>query len=117
MRSESVTKGASDWGEWTNSDCFKGVDYRAKRGDYNSYANKWHWDVQFRNRYNNQLNYSYAVGEPGTLPEPDHRDHISAGDISDTKGFLLNSSKACRIRVGYVRFGNDDSGSYHECDQ
>lgn len=108
---------SNDWGEWSNDDCFKGIDYRAKRGDYNNYAKKWHWYVQFRNRYQQKLNYNYAIDEPGTRPTPDHRDHIDGGDLSESKIALLFSSDACHIRVGNVRFGEDDSGSYEKCDQ
>jgi hypothetical protein len=108
---------AGDWGEWVNDDCFEGIDYRAKRGDFNSYANKWNWYVQFRNRYNQRLNFNYAIGEPGTRPDPDHRTYISSNGTSDSKIALLISSSSCRVRVGYVRFGYDDSGSYEKCDQ
>lgn len=107
----------SDWGEWINDDCFKGIDYRVKKGDYNSYAGKWHWFVQFRNRYNNRISYNYSISEPGIKTEPDHRDHISSGSLSNSKIALIQDPNRCHVRVGYIRFGDDDSGSYVQCDQ
>lgn len=108
---------ASDWGEWINDDCFKGIDFRVKKGEYNSYAKKWYWYVQFRNRYNNQVNYSYSVSEPGTMTNPDHRDRMGSNNISDSKGFLMYSGDKIHVRVGYIRFGDNDSGEYARCDQ
>ena len=107
----------SDWGEWTTSDCLKEIDYRVKKGDFNSYANKWYWYLQFRNRYENQVHFSYSISEPGTQTEPDHRDQIDAGETSDTKGFLLTSGSRCHVRTGNLRFGDNDYGPYEPCDR
>jgi len=105
-----------DWGEWANDDCFKGIDYRVKKGSYNSYSNKWDWYVQFRNRYNNSISFSYSISEPGTMTDPDHRQHVSSGSIGETIGSIFNAGR-CHVRIGRLRFGDDDSGSYVPCDQ
>jgi hypothetical protein len=112
-----TTEKKSDWGEWINDDCFKGIDYRVKKGDYNSYSRQWYWYMQIRNRYHDEINISYTISEPGAINEPDHRTSVSAQDISETKVALLNSSVNCHVRVGYLRFGDSDSGSYYSCDQ
>lgn len=107
----------TEWGEWMNDDCFKGIDYRVRKGEYNSYAGKWNWYVQFRNRYQAPVHFNYIVSEPGTRPDPDHRTHMDGNCISDTKLFLLYNSSLVHVRVGYIRFGNSDSGNYASCDQ
>jgi hypothetical protein len=107
----------NEWGPWSPDDCFDGIDFRVKKGDYNSYANKWYWYVQFRNRYNKQVYFSYAVDEPGTRPKPDHRKSMDAENESDSAGFLLYSGGQIHVRIGYIRFGSDDSGSYVTCDR
>jgi hypothetical protein len=113
----TINNDSNDWGAWGNDDCFSGIDYRVKKGDYNNYAKQWYWYVQFRNRYNKQVHFSYAVAEPGTRPEPDHRTSVDANDVSDSTGFLLYSGGQIRVRVGYIRFGSYDSGAYSTCDK
>jgi len=105
----------SEWGEWMNDDCFKGIDYRVQKGEYNSYAGKWNWYVQFRNRYQATVHYNYIVSEPGTRPDPDHRDEMAENSMSDTKLILLYNSARVHVRVGYIRFGNSYSGNYATC--
>lgn len=113
----TVNNESNEWGAWVNDDCFSGIDFRVKKGDYNNYAKQWYWYVQFRNRYNKQVHFSYAVAEPGTRPEPDHRISADANDVSDSTGFLLYSGGQIRVRVGYIRFGSYDSGTYSTCDK
>lgn len=107
----------SDWSEWVSGNCVQGIDYRVKKGDFNNYAKKWYWYVQFRNRYNNTVNFSYSVSEPGTMTNPDHRSRMTGGNLSDATGFLMYSGDKVHVRVGYVRFGDSDSGQYVNCDQ
>ena len=107
----------SEWGPWGPDDCFDGIDYRVKKGDFNSYSQKWYWYLQFRNRYDRKVYFSYSVGEQGTKSEPDHRNYMEAGSESDVPGFLLYSGSKIHVRVGYIRFGNDNSGAYATCDK
>lgn len=107
----------SDWGQWRNVSCYKGIDFRTKRGDYNSYARKWNWYVQFRNRYYEKINFNYIISEPDETENPDHRTHIEAEDTGDSKLALLSSSGGCHVTVGMVRFGENDTGTYSRCDQ
>lgn len=113
-----VTKAANDWGEWIQDDCFNGIDYRVRKGDYNSYSHQWYWYAQIRNRYNKKVNISYIISEPGEIKTPNARTIIEAGGIDGAgEVALLNSSERCHVRVGYLRFGDDDSGSYYNCDK
>tara|TARA_R110002033_G_scaffold162910_1_gene199770 strand:+ start:1899 stop:2336 length:438 start_codon:yes stop_codon:yes gene_type:complete len=117
MEDNSSLIETGEWGSWGADDCFNGIDYRVKKGDYNSYAKQWYWYVQFRNRYNKPVNFSYAVDEPGTRPEPDHRSRMDASSESDSTGFLLYSGTRIHVRIGYIRFGSYDSGAYATCDK
>lgn len=107
----------SDWGEWINVSCYKGIDFRTKKGDYNSYARKWLYSIQFRNRYYKRVSFNYSVNEPGEDNTPDHRKHIDASEASDVTGTLLYSANGCRILINKVRFGDDYEGDFVSCDQ
>jgi hypothetical protein len=107
-----------DWGEWVSDDCFKGIDYRTRRGDFNDNLNKWMWYAQIRNRYDEKINISFIITDPGEIKSPDHRTTINGQSI---EGFGINafitSGERCHVRVGYIRFGDNDSGPYYRCDK
>jgi hypothetical protein len=44
-----------EWSNWRSSNCYQGLDFSVKKGDYNEYAHKYMWYIRFRNRYNETI--------------------------------------------------------------
>jgi hypothetical protein len=52
---------AGDWGRWKTVNKYDGLDFRVRCGDYNDYAQKYHWSYEFRNRYRKEVSVYYTV--------------------------------------------------------
>lgn len=111
----------SNWGAWKTSDCYKGLDYRTKKGDYNEIAKKYKWFVEFRNRYHEPLSLSTNLfateSEYITGKTVSRLTYIKNGE-SKTSWFLIKPTATNGIWIKYnkVRVGSNDSGDYYGCD-
>lgn len=56
------------WSPWQKVSCFKGLQYRTKRGNREADGTYW-WSVQFRNLYNITTGFNYNITEPGRESE------------------------------------------------
>lgn len=113
----------SNWSPWRQTDCLKGLDFRVKRGEYNEFAKKYHWDVEFRNRYNDNIHFNCIAVEPSRKSEirsserTSDRLHADANGGTNTAWFLINSSSEIYVHVNRIRISDKDSGEdYYDCD-
>jgi len=110
---------AQNWGNWTQSTCYKGIYHRASKSEYGR------WVIQFKNTYleNNDAHFSWEV----------------YSDRSCTKYISLNNRSTCAkqgtIEIGLgeyaylsqiwvvvkdLRFAEteyEDNGEYYKCDK
>jgi len=108
----------SDWSEWQNSSCYKGLDFRTRRFDTRQADGTYEWQVQFRDRYYQKISFDHTLSEPNVKKETTDRMTVSTMSESSTNYFYLYSTKTCTVWINNVRFGNDDWGSsYYKCDQ
>jgi len=116
----------NDWSSWTTSRCFKGIDFRTRRGDFNNVSNKYEWDVQFRNRYNEDVHFSFTL-TPSYIGNTENEDLTDRIDIKantthfnkqyyNYSWFLLNESQSPRVFIGKMKFGEDKDFHYANCD-
>lgn len=75
------------WGPWYQAACFRGIDFSVRRGDYNESAGKYMWYVKMRNRYNQDVSFSYnLVPSYASTGKGTDRITIRAGDESGASG-------------------------------
>jgi len=114
----------SSWGYWQQTDCLEGLDFRVKRGEYNKYAKKYKWYIEFRNRYSNNIHFSCIAVEPSRRSEirnsgkTSDRTHAKANGGTTTVWFLVNSSSEIYVYVNRIRINDKDWGvDYYDCDK
>lgn len=99
-KTDIVQTGWSDW-EVVNPK-YDGIDGRVKRGDFNSYANKYHWEFQFRNRYYKDVKFRYGIGKRSEPCYLNYSKHISASKSSDIGAVLINETNYVSVCVDNV---------------
>lgn len=105
----SFKNSPNDWGSWSVvSSTYKGIEARVKLGDYNDYAKKYHWEIQFRNRYVKRVQFNYDCTErsESNSCSPNKRKELGAGETSDVTAFLINDSYKIHVCVGDVNIGD-----------
>jgi hypothetical protein len=103
----SFQTSSENWGNWSYIEsAYPGIEVRVARGDFNEYANKYHWDIQFRNRYSKsvQFNYGYTATNERGQCNPDHRKHIEPGETSDITAGLINDVYMVHFCMGNLKF-------------
>ncbi|REA63797.1 hypothetical protein DSL64_05070 [Dyadobacter luteus] len=105
--SNTPVKSQDGWGEWfvVNSR-YEGIVCRVKRGDFNNYARKWHWEFQFENRYSQDVSFGYGYRSQAQKYNcvTDRGKTLQAGDASDVTAALIDESGSVRVCVDNVRF-------------
>ncbi len=112
-----------DWGEWTQTDCFKKLDFRVRRFKKLS-SGSYEWQVQFRNGYSQKATFNYQI-----VPYADRERVKKEGaelnridvdsNTTESKNHYTYLKEADRVYV-YVhllRFGKDGVGPYAPCDR
>ncbi len=99
-----------EWGKWSSPNVkYEGLEVRVRRGDYNPFAKKWQWDLQFRNRYTKKVTYNYGCVESYNRNncKLESRNSIEANETdSYTYSFLLNEANTVFICLDKVEFGD-----------
>jgi len=106
------------WGLWKTTGCYRGLDFRVRRTQEDSFnGEKYEWEVQFRNRYADVINFNFKITYPGDDSEPGGRMSLDANNTSNGEDWgLVEASERCQISVAKVRFGEDDGAKpYVEC--
>lgn len=91
-----------------------GLDYRMM-ADQNIYTSTRTHYVQFRNRYYENIHFSYNVRGGSAPANVAYRIHIAAGGGTSDMGEGFFQAVDCQplyVLIGQVRFGADDSGPY-----
>lgn len=122
IHSASRIVAISEWGQWVTCDCYNGLDFRVKRADEGLSNGEFEWKVQFRNRYNEKIYFSFVIVESWRREEirnsgkTTSRINVSANytETSSHWTFLKETSNVY-VHVNNVRFGSD-SGPYVDCD-
>ena len=114
----------TEWGSWNTTDCFRGLDFRVKRGNYNQYAKKYKWYVQFKNRYDEKIYFNFAMVEYRNRNHiknsgnTKHRGNATANGGIKESYFLVDDASSVYVYVNKVRLGDKDWGKdYYDCDQ
>lgn len=109
----------NDWGSWTSSNCYRYLDFRVKNRGQNYDKTKYKWGVQFKNRYNEKIYFSYEVydSRPNN-PRTTNRMDVKSGAQSDgMRDFYMKSGSSIYVYVDKVRFGKDGLQEYYKCDK
>lgn len=114
----------SGWGSWKTTDCFRGLDFRVKRGNYNQYAKKYKWFVQFKNRYDEKIYFNFAMVEYRNRSiiknsgDTKYRGNATANGGIKESYFLVDDDSSVYVYVNKVRLGEKDWGKdYYDCDK
>lgn len=67
------------WTEWRQLPETPGLQARVRISSYNEYAEKYHWLIQFRNRYQERVCFSYILKEEGSTDPTNQRQCLNAG--------------------------------------
>ncbi len=116
--------GATEWGGWSNIDCFKGLQFSFKCTGYSVSTKSYWYNIQARNNYNSIVHFNvdyYINGEKisvglWSLKPGDSRSHTSL----PAKTYWKNGRGS--VSVGRVCFKNDNGwgscndGCYAQCD-
>lgn len=108
----------SDYGPWTTTSCFKGLDFCVKKASYNEYARKYEWWVKFRNRYSGDVSFNCALKESYVnSAKTTDRVTVRASSEGGSIWFLVADANSVKVFIDDLRFGNDDWGTnYASCD-
>lgn len=104
----SFSNPTDEWGDWSVvSYNYEGIEARVKKGDFNSYANKYYWYIQFRNRYTNraQFNYDFKARSERDDCNPNKRKDLESGETSDVTGSLISDDYKVHVCIGDVEIG------------
>lgn len=113
----SISQG--DWGNWRETDCFKGLYFRVKNRGKNYDGTKYKWSVQFRNRYYDKIHFNYEVydNKPSS-PSTSNRLSLEYNQESDGyRDFYMNNGSSIYVYVDKVRFVKDGFQDYSPCDK
>lgn len=111
------TSNNTDWGPWQTSSCYKGLDFSLKRDSYNDYAKKYKWLIKFRNRYNENVAFSFVLKENSvSSADGTHRGNVKANSEGPGTYFLLADANSVKTFIDKLRFGNDWGSDYVQCD-
>lgn len=99
------------WGMWRTTSCYRGLDFRVRRSQEDSFNGpKYEWEVQFRNRYEDVVNFSFKITYPGDESETIDRQSVSANSMSNGEDWALTTNgETCEVLIDKVRFGDDDA--------
>lgn len=115
------------WGSWSTDPCFSGVQFRARYDDYNEFAKKHKWSIQYRNNYTRDIAFSYNLGSTREEVLKDIREkrgtfrtRIKPGQIDSGMWVLTNSQGQILETMGHARLlGSDEvdyKGPFLTCD-
>ncbi len=118
-----TTKLQDDWGPWTTATCFRGLDFRVRRGHYYESLGKYNWQLQFRNRYNESMYLQFEMVEPEREEEIKNSGKTTNGttiaanttESSEPHWDILKAASNIYVYVNKVRFGNSREDA--DCDQ
>ena len=115
---------AQGWGSWNTTDCLRGLDFRVRNDGYNKYAKKYRWSIQFRNRYRENIHFSYKAVAPNEKYEikrsgrTTDRLHVNANNGTRGSYYLVKSSSSIYVYINKIRIGSKDYGTnYIDCDK
>ncbi|OSY89497.1 hypothetical protein WH52_02360 [Tenacibaculum holothuriorum] len=118
-----IDESKTGWGNWNRTDCLRGLDFRVRNDGYNKYAKKYRWSIQFRNRYRDDIHFSYKAVAPNekydirSSGRTTDRVHVDSGD---TRGsyYLVRSGNSIYVYINKIRLGEKDYGyGYYDCDR
>lgn len=111
------------WSSWRTTDCLRGLDFRVRNDGYNKYADKYRWSIDFRNRYQDKIHFSYKAVAPNKEQEIKNsgkttdRLHVDANGGTRGSYYLVPSSNSIYVYVNRIRIGPKDYGTdYINCD-
>ncbi len=109
-----------NWSEWSESACYKGIDYRMREvtSEYSSIKGKNAYDLEIRNRYKKTVNVSFGIRENYNSSKGGQiRQEIKPGNDSEpVVPFYVVEGSQIVVLIGRLRF-DDESGSYYKCDK
>lgn len=111
------------WSSWGTNPCFRGLDFRVRNTRYNEYAKKYHWEVQFRNCYNQKAAFNYEIvpyherSEIERSGRTTNRVDVAANTTErGTHWDLVPEANQVFVYVNKMRFGASSWGDYAPCD-
>lgn len=109
----------SEWSTWRETSCYKGLDFRVKNRGKNYNGTKFNWGVQFRNRYQDRIYFSYEVYDDiPSNPRTTNRTDIRSGEMTDGyRDFYMQNGNSIYVFVDKVRFERDGLQDYYDCDK
>lgn len=112
------------WSNWYTTDCLRGLDFKLRNDGYNQYADKYRWSITFRNRYTENIHFSYKAVAPNqenaikASGKTTDRLHVNANNGERGSYYLVPSSNSIYVYVNRIRLGAKDWGSdYINCDK
>lgn len=113
----SITQ--TDWGQWTESSCYKGFDFNVKKRGKNYDGTKIIWSVQFRIRYYEKMHFRNEIYyyQPSS-PKTTYHTSLDYNETTDGfRKFYMNNDAPIWVYVDHVRFKVDDTSPYYLCDK
>lgn len=104
-----------DYGPWTTTSCFVGLDFRVKSVPIFG-TNRTRYFVQFKNRYQATIHFNAGVVLQGNDCSPDTRLNIGPDQVNYNFWDIDGGPAVVDICVGQCRFGQDDMSPYAKCD-
>jgi hypothetical protein len=108
-----------DWGPWNQTSCYKGLDFRVMNRGQTYDKKKYIWSVQFRNRYNEKIYFSYEVfdSKPSS-PRTTNRTNLDPDKTSDGyRDFYMQNGSSIYVYIDDVRFNKDGLQEFYDCDK
>lgn len=119
-----TTAQKGSWSSWQETDCLQNLEFRVQRGDYNSYAKKYKWYVEFRNLSGLDLHFNMVMVPSDeeeairTSGKTTDRKHALSNSSTTASWFLVDDASRVYVHINKIRQGAEDYGSeYIECDK
>jgi hypothetical protein len=109
---------AGVWTDWQSCSCYHKLQYRA-RYQKPSFGDRHIWDIQFRNQYEKQANFSWELyKQQRPAMESTYRTRLNPGDSSQIQTKYVPCDEQLYVFVDKMRMGDDrHKAPYVNCDR
>lgn len=107
------------WSVWQEAPCYKGLDFRVKKGSYNEHTQGHKWLVQIRNRYKKTIDVSVLLYNNSSSKRQSY-DRLTNINTNNQKGtwFLLKgTSNASHLGINLRGLKVKGDSDFYKCDK
>ena len=115
MLSATICLGQDGWSEWKTSNCYQGIDFRVKKGEYVESAKAFKWIMQIKNKYEESISVSFNLSS-AEKEGPFRQQNAISGGITESS-FLIEGVENTSEVFGEIKgLKFENSNEFYNCD-